>query len=113
MKSFFLTLLTVVFISLPAQAEPNAELLFQNNCRVCHGELGQGDGPASSALAVPPRDLTKRPYKFGCGPGAVAHTITTGIPESGMPSFEGKLTEEEVWSLAEYVRSLQGACCQP
>lgn len=43
-------------------AEPNvaegAEL-FAQNCAICHGEAGVGDGPMAEILTVKPSDLTR------------------------------------------------------
>jgi len=33
--------------------------LYREFCAVCHGTAGKGDGPAASALKVPPSDLTQ------------------------------------------------------
>lgn len=108
-----LIVISIITLLLGAQGvcEPNAQELFQTNCKVCHGDQGRGDGPAATAMPTPPRDLTQRPYKFGCGPGAVASTIESGISESGMPPFKGKLSDDEIWRLAQYVRTLQNSCC--
>lgn len=105
-------LLLALILATGGLAEPDAKKLFQANCQVCHGVSGKGDGPAASALATAPRDLTRRPYKNGCGPGAVARTIKVGIAESGMPPFQGQLNDDEIWSLANYVRGLQSGCCR-
>ena len=32
--------------------------MYQAYCAVCHGKTGEGNGPAASALKVPPADLT-------------------------------------------------------
>ncbi len=32
--------------------------MYKSYCAVCHGTTGKGDGPAASALKVPPTDLT-------------------------------------------------------
>jgi mono/diheme cytochrome c family protein len=32
--------------------------MYKNYCAVCHGSDGQGNGPATSALKIPPSDLT-------------------------------------------------------
>jgi len=34
-------------------------------CRACHGEKGDGRGPAALALRPPPRDFTQGQFKFG------------------------------------------------
>lgn len=101
----------ILFLALPASAQPElGRQLFETHCQMCHGETGMGDGPAAVALAVPPRDLTGRPYKNGCGPGAIVQTLRTGFPSSGMPSFSEALSQDELWALARYVRSLQSGC---
>jgi len=33
--------------------------LYREYCAVCHGTAGKGDGPAASALKIPPTDLTQ------------------------------------------------------
>ena len=37
----------------------DASAMFNNYCAVCHGKTGVGDGPAASALAKAPADLTR------------------------------------------------------
>lgn len=83
-------------------------------CFICHGQEGRGDGPLGPTLRdkmgnpVLPRDLTKSwLFKGGNEPRQIFTRITTGIFFSGMPSFEDKLTEEERWNVAHYVRSIQ------
>ena len=39
--------------------------MFNSYCAVCHGKDGKGDGPAASALKVPPADLTQLAKKNG------------------------------------------------
>src|ERR1039458_8224627 len=39
--------------------------LYREYCAVCHGTTGKGDGPAASALKVPPSDLTQISKKNG------------------------------------------------
>ena len=38
---------------------------FAKYCASCHGQGGQGDGPASKALKPPPRNLVTEPVKGG------------------------------------------------
>lgn len=111
-----LLLLLLLSLSVLVMAEPGesktGQQLFTVHCQTCHGPTGKGDGVASEALEPKPRNLTRRPYKQGCGPGAIVRTLHTGVEDSAMQSFEAILTEDEMWKLARYVRSLQGGCCQ-
>lgn len=36
---------------------PEGAALFAENCAICHGRTGQGDGPLAKDLALPPPDL--------------------------------------------------------
>ena len=68
------------------------------NCTGCHGHGGGGSGPA----------LIDDTWIYGSSIENIAATIREGRP-NGMPSFRGRLTDEQVWQLAGYVRSLGGA----
>jgi cytochrome c oxidase cbb3-type subunit 3 len=46
-------------------------------------------------------------WRFGARIDQIAVTINEGRP-NGMPSFRGKLSEDQIWQLAAYVRSLSG-----
>jgi high-affinity iron transporter len=109
--------LALFSIQLSGQAEETplpGKSLFATHCQTCHGVEGRGDGPAGKVLDPPPRDLTMRPYKQGCGPGAIVQTLRSGVSGSAMPSFQGVLNEQEMQELAKYVRSIQHGCrgCQ-
>ena len=87
-------------------------------CRKCHGDQGRGDGPSAPTLkddAGHPMfaaDLHEN-WRFNGG-GTVAdiyHRLRTGLDGTPMPSFsdllENKfLTDEQLWRVAQYVRSL-------
>jgi putative copper export protein/mono/diheme cytochrome c family protein len=82
--------------------------LFAQNCAICHGAGGKGDGPLGQNLKPRPVDLT--------GSHLTTHTdgdlywwISHGIAGTGMPSFTGTLTDQEIWAIIRYVRSLHGA----
>jgi mono/diheme cytochrome c family protein len=86
--------------------------VYQQQCAVCHGKEGKGDGPAADVLSVKPRNFTRAYYKFKTsGQGEMPYdedlyrTISAGIPAAGMPSF-GDLTAFERWALVAYVKEL-------
>lgn len=88
------------------------EGIYRQQCQVCHGAQGKGDGPAAELLASRPRNFTRGMFKFRTSPPEempfdddLYRTISAGIPASGMPSF-GDLTPFERWALVAYVKHL-------
>jgi cytochrome c oxidase cbb3-type subunit 3 len=67
------------------------------NCSGCHANGGGGMGPA----------LMDDAWLYGSAPAQIFATIVEGRP-NGMPSFGGKLSDQQVWQLVSYVRSLSG-----
>ena len=87
-------------------------------CHKCHGAQGRGDGPSAPTLKddaghpIFAADLSQN-WLFRGGPAAadVYHRMRTGLDGTPMPSFSDLidqkfLTEEELWRVAQYVRSL-------
>jgi cytochrome c oxidase cbb3-type subunit 3 len=72
-------------------------LYMQMNCVGCHSHGGGGMGPP----------LMDDQWRYGGRIDQIATTIAEGRP-NGMPSWRGKLTEDQIWALAAYVRSLSG-----
>jgi len=72
-------------------------LFSQMNCVGCHAHGGGGMGPA----------LMDDKWIYGSRPDQIFATIEEGRP-NGMPSFNGKLPDYQVWQIAAYVRSLSG-----
>jgi cytochrome c oxidase cbb3-type subunit 3 len=73
------------------------QLYMQMNCVGCHSHGGGGMGPP----------LMDDQWRYGGRIDQIATTIAEGRP-NGMPSWRGKLTEDQIWELAAYVRSLSG-----
>lgn len=67
------------------------------NCSGCHFQGGGGIGPP----------LMDGKWIYGSAPQNVFQTIVEGRP-NGMPSFRGKLGDDQVWQLVAYVRSMSG-----
>ena len=88
-------------------------MLYQKNCRPCHGTRGDGLGPLARGQRLQPADFTD--------PGNIATVVvqhpfwritkgSLGLPpistpwNSAMPPWEGELTPDEIWKIimAEY-----------
>jgi cytochrome c oxidase cbb3-type subunit 3 len=68
------------------------------NCAGCHSPGGGGGiGPA----------LTDDEWIYGSDPENVFDTIEKGRP-NGMPSYQGRIGNSEMWKLVAYVRTLGG-----
>jgi mono/diheme cytochrome c family protein len=77
--------------------------LFEQNCASCHGENGKGDGPQAAGLSIP--NLTDQEFMAGKSAQDFYQAISLGVGEQ-MPAFGEKLSEADIWSLADYTRSL-------
>jgi cytochrome c oxidase cbb3-type subunit 3 len=67
------------------------------NCVGCHSHGGGGMGPA----------LMDDEWRYGGRIDQIASSIAEGRP-NGMPAWRSKLTDDQIWKLAAYVRSLSG-----
>lgn len=78
-------------------------------CKVCHGDTGKGDGPASAALDPLPTDLTNPQFHASRTDAQLFRAIKNGIPNTGMISFNPALIDDtETWQVITYIRSLNG-----
>jgi len=80
------------------------EFEFRANCAFCHGlgARGGGRGP----------DLTWTPKKHGDSDADIFNTINNGVPGTAMPpngaTQQGVgMTEEELWQVVTYIRSVE------
>ncbi len=67
------------------------------NCSGCHAHGGGAIGPA----------LMDSVWIYGSSPEQIFASIAEGRP-NGMPSWKHALTNQEIWQLVAYVRSLSG-----
>jgi cytochrome c oxidase cbb3-type subunit III len=73
------------------------QLYSQMNCVGCHSHGGGGMGPA----------LMDDEWRYGGRIDQIAATIAEGRP-NGMPAWRDKLTSDQIWQLAAFVRSMSG-----
>lgn len=78
--------------------------IYQSRCQKCHGPVGRGDGPDADQKNKP-ADLTAS--KADLNPdGVLFYKIWNGQPPK-MPAFKSLITRDEVWTVAEYAKSLR------
>ncbi len=79
--------------------------MFQSNCEACHGPQGHGDGPAGVALEPAPKNLAQ--LSKVASDDYLFWRISTGRPGSAMPPWKGVLSEEQIWQVISYIRTLK------
>jgi mono/diheme cytochrome c family protein len=69
--------------------------VYREYCAGCHGERGDGQGPAARFLDPKPRDFTQGVFKFASVPSGelprdedLMRTLVRGLPGSSMPSWQ-------------------------
>lgn len=90
-----------------AKAGEEAFLIY---CASCHGEKGLGDGAAASSLNPAPENLAKN-QKDMSDAYIFWRIAEGGMMEpfkSAMPSWKGILSEEQIWNVVSFLRSLTG-----
>ena len=72
--------------------------LYQSyNCSGCHAMGGGGIGPA----------LMDDKWIYGYDGEQIYSSIVQGRP-NGMPAFGGRITDDQIWQIVAYVKSLSG-----
>lgn len=78
--------------------------LYNLHCKSCHGKEGLGDGPKAAQLETPSGDFTSDAFAKQTD-GSIFYKTLTGRDD--MPSFEKKMSHNEIWSVVNYVRTLE------
>ena len=88
-----------------SDAASQGAIVFQNYCQSCHGPQGHGDGPAGGSLDPEPKNLAelqatvKDDYLFW--------RISDGREGTAMVPWKGILTEEQIWQVIAFIRTLR------
>ena len=80
--------------------------LYEKQCVSCHGAAGKGDGKSGALLTPKPSDLTDASWKHGPSDGEIYTLLKDGSKNTGMKGFASKMTAQEMWSVVNYVRTL-------
>src|SRR5213080_3033593 len=84
--------------------------VYERKCLLCHGEKGDGKGPAAELLDPKPRDFTSGIYKIRTTAGKAPsdqdlyRVISDGMPGTSMPSW-AVLPEKDRWNVVAYVKA--------
>jgi mono/diheme cytochrome c family protein len=110
MVKLFVVIGLLVLLPCIALPEEKGKILYDQWCASCHGEKGDGRGPAADFVWPKPRDFTKGTYKFkSTGSGEppvdsdILRTIKEGNPGTSMPAWK-RFSDDEVKALVAYVK---------
>ena len=107
---------TLVTVGTPPAADSKTLALgkevYRNNCTVCHGDAGKGDGRWANYLTPRPRNFTRGIFRFKSTPSGTLptdkdlfRTVSAGVNGTAMPSWQFVLPEKERWAVASYLKT--------
>jgi mono/diheme cytochrome c family protein len=90
----------------PKKADPAginiAKAEWNKSCKSCHGIKGLGDGPKAKTLKTEPGDFSK--IIKAQADGEIFYK--TKIGRGDMPKFEGKIKDDDIWLLVNYMKTM-------
>lgn len=82
-------------------------------CAACHGNMAQGAVKAGATISIieeqrgkQPPDLTDGQWDHGSSDGEIYAIIKKGVPPTMMAGFDGRIPDDEIWSIVNYLRTL-------
>lgn len=79
---------------------------YKKYCAFCHGEDAKGNGPLAPKDSNPP-NLTDAKWDRGSSDAEIYAVIANGGgPDSKMVAFKGKMPDQDLWNVINFLRSL-------
>lgn len=78
--------------------------IYEEHCRVCHGDRGNGATWTNSVLNPPPRNFTSPQARRILTRKRMLASVTHGRKETAMMSFSSRLSEKDIESVVDYIR---------
>ena len=88
-----------------ADAATDGAKVFQANCESCHGPQGHGDGPAGQVLDPKPKNLGE--LQTTASDDYLYWRINTGKPGTSMVAWKGTLSDDQIWQVVSFIRTLK------
>lgn len=96
---------------IPASVLTAGEQAYVQYCRACHGDAGDGKGPAAPGLRPPPRDFTLGSFKFGAVPAGtlprdddLVRIVRFGLHGTSMRAWDG-VPEQDLREIVQYLKT--------
>jgi mono/diheme cytochrome c family protein len=97
-------------VEVPAATLNDGHATYMLYCYACHGEKGDGRGPAAPGMRPPPRDFTSGVFKFGGvssgelpGDEALLAVVKDGL--HGTPMLPWDLSDNERRAVIQYIKT--------
>ena len=95
----------------PAEVLTEGRRAYVQYCRACHGDAGDGKGPAARGMRPPPRDFTTGTFKFAAVPGGMLphdddleRIVRDGLHGTAMLAWDG-VPDEKVQQIIQYLKT--------
>lgn len=85
----------------------DGRVIFEANCKICHGSNGKGDGPVANQLNPHPANLSD-PALTGnesTAPYDNFQVISVGVAGTAMVGWADILSEKDIWNVTYYIRT--------
>ena len=80
--------------------------LWMDDCAICHGDIGAGDGPASPNMEPLPTAF-RGDFLARLSPHQVFNAVSLGVDGTAMPSFANAYSPAQRWDVAFYTMTLR------
>ena len=87
----------------PATPMALGKKVFEDNCRVCHGDRGNGATWTNTVLDPPPRNFTSPQSRRMLTRTRMLASVTHGRPGTAMMSFSNRLSAAEIEAVVDYI----------
>ncbi|HEX2913923.1 MAG TPA: cbb3-type cytochrome c oxidase subunit II [Chloroflexia bacterium] len=80
--------------------------IFTTNCIGCHGQFGDGRGPASTFMKPDPANFQRPELQVAASDGQFYQYILLGLPGTSMPAWGDYLTVDDIWDVINFLRTI-------
>lgn len=96
-------------IAVPAALDDPARIdrglaLYRDHCAQCHGAPGVEPHPFALGLNPTPQNLVEPARDWG--PARLYWTVRHGVKMTGMPAWEARLSDQDLWSVVAFLKRL-------